>query len=218
MDSNATEQQDEVESFLDARYVSAVKVRWRIFSFSMHKEFPSCQRLDIHLLGDRLIYYNENDHLSAVMRRPISESTLTAWFKYNANNLDDEDTRDITYPDFCEKCIFHVESRPRFWSPRRAGFRGTIGLMYTVSSRNIEKYQLRLLLLQVPNAKSFENLRTVNGQVYNLFHAALTQSSSSLKKLFCVLVAFSGISNTYQLWLDYKASMTDDYLYKYQRN
>ncbi|KAG2189716.1 hypothetical protein INT46_009137 [Mucor plumbeus] len=119
MDSNATEEQDEVKSFLDARYVSAAEVRWRIFSFLMHKESSFCQRLDIHLPGDRI---------------------LTAWFKYNANNIDDEETRDITYPDFCEKCIFHVESRPRFWSSRRAGFRGTIGCVYTVSPRNIEKY------------------------------------------------------------------------------
>ena len=71
MDSNATEEQDEVKSFLDARYVSAAEVRWRIFSFLMHKESSFCQRLDIHLPGDRLIYYNENDHPSAVMRCPI---------------------------------------------------------------------------------------------------------------------------------------------------
>ena len=35
MDSNATEQQDEVKSFLDARYVSAAEACWRVFSFSI---------------------------------------------------------------------------------------------------------------------------------------------------------------------------------------
>ena len=194
---------------------------YSLSQFSMHKEFPSCQRLDIHLPGDKLIYYNENDHPTEVMSRAILESTLTAWFKYNANNLDDEEARGITYPDFCERYTFHVESRPRFWSPRRAGFRGTIGRMYTVSPRDIEKYHLRLLLLHVPGAKSFEDLRIVNGQLYNSFQAAaramglladdtewsaamteaaLTRSSSSLRKLFCILVAFSGVSNPYQLW------------------
>jgi hypothetical protein len=156
---------------LDARYVSVAEACWRIFSFSMHKKFPSCQRLDIYLRGDWLIYYNKNDHPTEFMSLPISKSTLTAWLKYNANNLNDDEeaTRGITYPDFCEKYTFHVESRPRFWSPRRAGFHGTIGRMYAISPRDIEKYYLRLLLLHVPGAKSFENLRNVNGQVYNSF-------------------------------------------------
>ena len=122
--------------------VSVPEACCRIFSFSMHKKFPSCQRLDIHLWGDWLIYYNKNDHPTEFMSLPISKSTYTAWFKYNANNLNDEEstTRGITYPDFCEKYTFHVESRPRFWLPGRAGIRSTIGRMYTVSPRDIEKY------------------------------------------------------------------------------
>lgn len=239
MGSNATEQQDETKSFLYARYISVAETCWRILSFSIHKEFLSCQRLDIHLLGDCLIYYNENNHPSEVISRIIPENALTAWFKYNANNLDDEKAMSATYPNFCEKHTFHIESRSRFWSPRRAGFRGTIGGMYTVSPRDIEKCHLRILLLHAPGIKSFENLRIVNGQIYKSFQeaarnmgpladdtewsaamteAALTQSPSSLRKLFCILIAFSGVFDPYQLWLDHKASMTEDYLYRYQQD
>lgn len=62
------EQQDEIKNFLDARYVSAAEACWKSLSFPMHKEFPSCQRLDVHLQGDRLVYLDENDHPADVVK------------------------------------------------------------------------------------------------------------------------------------------------------
>ena len=53
MGGNEQERNDEIKNFLDARYVSAAESCWRLFSFPMHKEFPSSQRLDIHLEEER---------------------------------------------------------------------------------------------------------------------------------------------------------------------
>lgn len=138
----------------------------------MHKEFPSCQRLDVHLAGDNLVYFDENDILAEVLDRTLSETTLTAWFKYKANNPDDQTAKETLYVNFCERYTFHREGHPKYWAPRRAGFGGTIGRMYTVSPRNIEKYHLRLLLLHVSGATSFEFLRTFEGHLHSSFQAA----------------------------------------------
>ncbi|KAG1096320.1 hypothetical protein G6F42_018386 [Rhizopus arrhizus] len=48
--------------------------------------------------------------------------------------------------------------------------------------------------------------------------AALFQTASSLRTLFCVLIAFSGASNPFQLWLDHRESMAEDYLYRYHQD
>ena len=44
--------------------------------------------------------------------------------------------------------------------------------MYSVSPRDTERFHLRLLLLHIPGATSFEYLRTVNGQVFDTFQKA----------------------------------------------
>ncbi|KAG1098753.1 hypothetical protein G6F42_017939 [Rhizopus arrhizus] len=148
----ATEPPDEINNFLDARYVSASEACWRLLSFPMHTEFPACQRLDIHLPGDILIYYDANDHPLEVLYRDVHDTTLTAWFKYNASNPNDEEAMAIIYPNFCERYTFHKTSSGRYWAVRRSGFGGIIGRMYSVSPRDIEKYYLATLLLHVPGA------------------------------------------------------------------
>ncbi|KAG1076073.1 hypothetical protein G6F42_025551 [Rhizopus arrhizus] len=77
---NRQECQDEIRNFLDARYVSAAEAIWRIMSFKIHKEYPACQRLDIHLEDERLIYFDQDDNPQQVLQRDIPESTLTACY------------------------------------------------------------------------------------------------------------------------------------------
>jgi len=44
--------------------------------------------------------------------------------------------------------------------------------MYAVSMHDEERYFMRLLLLHIRGAKSFEDLRTVNGTVFNTYKEA----------------------------------------------
>lgn len=171
MGGSNEERPDEISNFLDARYVSAAESCWRLFSFPMHKEFPSSQRLDIHLENERQIYFDENDTPQQVLSRNISESTLTAWFNYNRNNPDDVNAKSTLYPDFCEQYTFHKEKKPRIWEVRRSGFGGTIGRIYTVSPRDIEKFHLRILLYKVPGATCFADLKKYNDIIYPSYQA-----------------------------------------------
>ncbi|KAL7322346.1 hypothetical protein PS15p_212248 [Mucor circinelloides] len=151
---------------------------------------------------------------------------------------DDQEAQQTLYVNFCERYTFHKEQRARHWAPRRAGFGKIIGRMYTVSPKDIEKFHLRLLLMHVPGATSFEDIRSFEGQVYPTFRAAarargllqddtewsaalteaaLSQPASALRKLFCILIAFSQVSDPFQLWLDHRDNMSEDYLYRYQQ-
>ena len=80
---------NEIRNSLYAKYVPTSETCWRFFSFPMHKEFPASQRLDIHIEGERVIYFEENDHPSEVLNRNLLETTLTAWFKYKLNSPPD---------------------------------------------------------------------------------------------------------------------------------
>ena len=204
----------------------------------MHKEFPSCQRLDIHLENERLIYFDEDDNPQEILSREIPESALTAWFNYNRHNPDDAEAKDTFYPDFCEKYTFHKSNRPRVWKKRAGGFRGTIGRIHAVSPKDIEKFHLRMLLYKIKGATCFADLKVHNGQTYPTFQATaramdlltndnewsatmteatLSQPPRFLRRLFCILLAFCEISDPYQLWLDFTNQLSEDYLYNEQQ-
>ncbi|KAK4516577.1 uncharacterized protein ATC70_011551 [Mucor velutinosus] len=231
--------QDEIKKLLDARYVSESEACWRIMSFPMHKEYPSTQRLDIHLENDRRVYFNENESSDQVLNRTLPETTLTAWFKYNLENPEDNEAKQTLYPDFCEKYVFYKQQNPRVWKPGRSGFGGAIGRVYAVSPKDIEKYHLRILLYRIPGATSFTYMRTYNGRVYpsyqataramgllqddnnewndTMSEASTTMSPQKIRQLFCILLSFCDVSDPFQLWLNHRLHLAEDYLYRRQQ-
>ncbi|KAI8646733.1 hypothetical protein BD408DRAFT_428429 [Parasitella parasitica] len=155
----------------------------------------------------------------------MSESTLTAWFKYIAHNPDDEIAKETLYVNFSERYTFHLEGHPRYWAPRKEGFSGTVGRMYTVSQRNINYYHLRLLLLHVPGATSFMFFRTFEGHLHSSYQAAArarglladdTEWSAAMTE--AALFQTPIYSDPYLLWVDHREHMAGDYLYRYQKN
>jgi hypothetical protein len=226
---------DEIKSFLDSRYVSASEACWRIFSFPMHKEYPPHQRLAIHLENEQIVYFDGSDTPEAVTGRPPPETTLTAWFRYNKNAIynGDNDAQNILYPDFCEKYTFVKDADPKHWKRRQNG--ECVGRIYAVSPQEIEKYHLRILLYKVRGATCFEDVRTVDGRVYPTFlsaaramgllsddlewsssltEAAIMNSPVSLRRLFCIMLAFCELSDPFELWITHRDSLAEDYLYR----
>ena len=235
--SMSVEQNDVIQSFIDARYVSAPEACWRLFSFSMHKEFPSHQRLSIHLEGENSVYFNEDDDINNVLERAsVQDTTLTSWFKVNAV---DPNARSILYPNFPEEYVWHDEHQPRRWEKRQRGFGGTIGRIYAISPRQSELYHLRMLLYHVAGAVSFKDIRTVNGVEHITFQdaaralgllesddqwnrcldeASHTQSPVSLRRLFVIILIFCSPSNPYELWLQFKDKLSEDHVYQLTRD
>lgn len=78
-------------------------------------------------------------------------------------------SRLVQYPDeFPSKWKWN--SKGKFWSVRKKGF--TIGRLFYVHPSAGEKFFLRLLLNVVPGAKSYEELRTFDGHLYESFRDA----------------------------------------------
>jgi len=54
-------QVNEVQRYLDARYVSASEACWRIFRFRLQERSPNVERLPVHLPDGQQVFYNDDD-------------------------------------------------------------------------------------------------------------------------------------------------------------
>ena len=154
---------DEVQVYLDARYISAPEATWRLLANKMHDGSPPIQRLQLHLPHLQQIYYHANDNLQEVVNRAQArDTTLTAYVKAN---LKYPQARELLYQDFPTYFVF--KQKEREWTLRKKGI--SIGRMYFCGPKAGERFYERLLLLHTKGATSFDSLKTVNGVLYATF-------------------------------------------------
>ena len=105
--------------------------------------------------------------------------------------------------------------------------------MFLVYPRDRERFFLRMLLLHVRGATSFEDLRTFEGTLYPTFHAAcqarnlliddtewertLAEASTlqmpyQLRQLFAIILGNCNPSDPLQLWRNHNVAMCEDFL------
>ena len=72
---------DEIDEFVQARYVTTSEACWRAFEFSMGALYPSVQRLNVHLPDEQHVLYKSSDPEDTREVLAKSEMTqLTAFF------------------------------------------------------------------------------------------------------------------------------------------
>ena len=132
----------------------------------MHGQSHTVYRLAVHLPGEQNVYYNEGQERRAVEQAMQKDTQLTAWFKLNQI---DPRARALLYCEIPEHYVF--DSKNTKWT-RRVRKLNVLTRMYSISPKQVEKFHLRLLLLHVPGATSFEHLRTVDGTELQTFKEA----------------------------------------------
>jgi hypothetical protein len=218
---------NEIKSYLDTRYVSAPEGIWRIFGFPMHKQSHTIIRLGVHLPEQQNVFFVAEAVKKCVQASEHKDSTLTAWFKLNRSN---PEARQYLYGEIPEHYTFHDSNHT--WQPRLRGAEKVIGRMYCVNMHDTERYFLRMLLLYVPGALSFEDIRTVNGvehdtfllaakamglvesdDVWNdtLIDAAVASMPKQLRELFGFICLFCLPTTAPELWNNHKKSLMEDY-------
>ncbi|XP_071581345.1 uncharacterized protein [Temnothorax nylanderi] len=220
---------DEVNSFLGARYVSAPEAMWRLNGYDLFMKSHIVIRLAVHLPNRQMVYFRAGNEEQAAQRELTRDTTLTAWFKLNQS---DENAVHFLYTDILSHYIY--EKKETKWKPRKKGVDKIISRLYTVSIRDTERFYLRLLLLHVAGAKCFEDLRTVNGVLYETFKDAaiaknlieaddlwektLEEATGShmfaqLRELFTYICIFGTPTDVPTLWNKYKEHMIEDFVY-----
>jgi hypothetical protein len=153
---------DEIATYLDARYVSAPETMWWLLESPMHDRSHAVIRLPVHLHQQQRITFKFGNEQEAINRAKSGSTKLTTWFKLNR---DDQTANQLMY---IEIPLNHVYKR-NSWIKRQRGRNNIVPRMYTVGLNDQERFYLRLFLLHVPGATSYEYLRTVDGIEYATF-------------------------------------------------
>jgi hypothetical protein len=187
--NNVPAARDEVQNYLDGRYVSASEACHRLFAFDLHDMHPNVYHLVIHLPNEQTTYFLEGTTVGEAMMRNNS-TTLTWWcdfnrkakFEYraiaimarNSNNPAPPLPVVLTtlYLDYPEMAVWTKSEKAWHLQKRVAGRQGagrnnhvtlgTMGCVYFVQPLEGERYYLRILLTHVAGATCFEDLRTTH--------------------------------------------------------
>ena len=219
---------DEVKTFLDARYVSAPEATWRLCAFPMHSQSHSIIRLPVHLPNNQRVYFREGGEAAAVERAENNATMLTACFDLNQR---DEHARQFLYCNLPYHYVF--QKKDKKWVARQRGAEKVVSRMYNANIREGERYFLRVLLLNVPGALSFEDLKTFEGAVSQSFREAClarglleddalwtrtmtelveSASPSKIRKTFAFILIHGEPNNPAELWQTFKDAMIEDFV------
>lgn len=231
--NDETETRDEVKEYLDSRYICDKDSCWRVFGYDIHRHYPSVERMPVHLPNENYITYSAGANMVDVLSQTYLRRTmLTEWF---ATNLQNPDARNLTYPDFPTK--WRWDDKSRSWLPRKSREK-RIGRLYYVHPLAGDRYYLRMLLLIVKGAFSYECLRTYNNIVYSSFkeackarglldddkewlsafdEAATWASPNQLRQLFVTLLLYCQVSDEYEFFQKVWRLLADDIEYNFRK-
>lgn len=223
---------DEIQSFLNARYISAPESMWHLFDYKMNDKSHAVFRLPVHLQDRQPVFFEAGQEEDAVNRHRQRNTMLTAWFLLNR---EDPQARQYLYTEVPLHYVFedNIRDARYIWKQRQRITKDVIGRMMTVKPNEGERFYLRIILLHVRGARSFEDLKTVEGVAYPTFREAAArlnlladdaeyrmcleeasrlQSPRQMRQIFAYLIAFCDLESPLELWNEFKAAMTEDFL------
>ena len=154
--------------------------------------------------------------------------------EYFALNDRDADARQYLYGEIPCHYVFKKEKGSNVfrWEKRKAHFH-VIGRMYSTRPTQTELFYLRLLLLTVKGAKSFESHRNVNDEIHNTFVATcvalglindddewqravnkveIWMMPRQLRRMFIRILIHCQPFHPENLWKKFKDAMLQDFL------
>lgn len=167
-------------------------------------------------------------------RQLPTSSTLLAWFKLNSCS---QEARAYTYTEVVEHYRYVKKSNEFV---KRKQYRRILGRMYHVSPRDVELYHLRILLLYVKGATSFDDLKTYEGNLHRTFaaacvarglttddeehHKAMEEAASwvrapRLRQFFAMILAHCEPKDPLTLWETFKVGhLCSNYVFPKRRH
>ncbi|GKD41083.1 DNA helicase [Tanacetum coccineum] len=81
-------QVDEIQNYVDSRFVCPFEACWRIFEFPIHCREPAVQILNVHLENAQRVTFRERDRIDIIVNMPEKKkTTLTEWAACEALGL-----------------------------------------------------------------------------------------------------------------------------------
>ncbi|XP_027941254.1 uncharacterized protein LOC114195057 [Vigna unguiculata] len=218
---------DEVQQYLDVRWICAPKALWKIFRFTIYQMNPVVERLQIHLPNRQQVRFYKHQNIKDVLNDDNNSKTmLTQFFALNQR---DPQSRTFLYRKIPEHYCWN--NRHKEWYPRRSN-KKVIGRIYTVSPFEGDKFFLWVLLSHIRGPTSWEYLLSPN-ETYcytfkkaaekwgflesdNNIHECLVEASTlqmpyALRRLFVAILLFCEPTDVRSLWNQFHTYMLEDY-------
>ncbi|KAL3620360.1 hypothetical protein CASFOL_035272 [Castilleja foliolosa] len=218
---------NEVQNFLDGRYICPHEASWRILNFPIHERTPAVEVLAVHLENMQNVTFKENLRLQAIVRNPsFGKTTLTEWIQSNKR---DRDGLHLTYVNYCSR--YRWCKKAMAWIPRVHLQSPAIGRLAYVHPASGELFYMRMLLSHQCGSKSFADIRTVSGVLHSTYRSACDSlgllgedrewltafeesscwaTSSELRILFVHMLLFCEVSQPVYFWETQWRRMSDD--------
>lgn len=223
---------DEIEQYLDSRYIGTSEAAWRLFEFKLRKRYTAVQRLQYHLSNQQMVFFHANETIEDIVDSTRNKKTMfTEWFVANQHF---SSARELLYRDFPRFFVWNKEVFQ--WKPRKQVT--SIGRLPFAHPASGDRYYLRILLGSVKGPTSFEDIRTVGGVLYPDFksacralglleddnewdtaleEASIWSSAYQLRCTFVVMLLFCEIISPRDLWNKHWSSLSEDYAYTISR-
>ncbi|GJW81635.1 DNA helicase [Tanacetum coccineum] len=158
---------DEIQNYVEGRFICAHEAYWRILKFDIHRREPIVHILAMHLEDMQRITFRDQDRLKSVIDLPRKKSTtLTEWFAFNEAN---EVGRHLSYLEFPSEFMWYSDRKS--WSSRKTS-KSFIGRLAYVHPTSGELFFLRMLLCHKKGCRDFWEVQTINGVFYLTYRAA----------------------------------------------
>ncbi|KAL8563363.1 hypothetical protein ACOMHN_008202 [Nucella lapillus] len=219
---------DEISMFQNAQYIGSIEAGWRLLGNDIHERFPMVQRLCIWktvsvCTFDRTMLWIV--HMGPFQQRLSLHFSSFAMRIRLPSNLNTQRSQNRTW-----------KLTRKQWQKRKRG--KAIGRMYTISPRQGECYFLRLLLNVVKGPKSYDDLKTVNGEVCATFReacqkqslleddqhlqlameeACANQSPKLLQDLLAIILMSCNPSQPGHLRVNFRDHLAEDFLISFRR-
>ncbi|GBP36901.1 hypothetical protein EVAR_23203_1 [Eumeta japonica] len=198
---------DEVENYVNGRYISTSEAAWRIFEFPIHERHPTVLQLAVHLENGQRVYFTTETAVQ-VAQNPLPQYYTWANNKFTRRKRGENV---VGYPGIKKD--------------------SALGRVYGVHPSQSECFYLRMLLHHVRGPTSFQYLKTVDGVLKETYQAAcrargllenddhwentlreasLSQCPLQLRELFVVILLFCQPSEPLKLWNIFKDDLCED--------
>jgi len=217
---------DEIQNFIDTRYVGAPEAAWRIFGFHLQNRSHSIVRLAVHLEGMHNVFFRRGDLQQRVDEAAQRDTTLTAYFHLNAR---DQEARQYLYPRGSQLLL--VASRNDIVGQKRQkhGRKGHRSHVFrkasepaTISPLALTRTQTRLRILRRPEDGvqhlTYEMAAIALGLLEDdaawrdsLMEASLRDTPRQLRSLFVVICVFCSPANPLLLYNGVEERLMEDF-------
>lgn len=144
-------------------YVGPTEAAHWLFELPMYRNSHTVLDLPVYLLKENFVLFNNTDEIAAAALAATRSTKLTAWLQLNQSS-----NNQVPYVDM----PLHFRWVQNSWLPRTRRCRELIGRLNIVPPKQADRFALRLFLLRVSGAKSFDGLKQFDGVAHETFQAA----------------------------------------------